>query len=563
MMTTIGFPRLLLGAWLWLVLATCMPAGVRIASVQPCTAGSDGCSAVPCAAADANCEAASAIVIAPTPQLFACNSDGLPHGRRLLRRLTGTEFNNSVRAMLGRSNAPAATFFSDLPVYAFANNADALGMGGALPQALMLYAESLATFAAANSSSLVSCPTQNEACATAFIDRVGSRAFRRPLRPEETQALQDLFAQELANTDFSTAIGVTVGAMVQFPGFLYRSELGVQDAANPNIYNLTAYEVATELSYFFTQSSPDDTLWQAATDGQLTTPGQIETQARRLLTGANATLLSPFIFALLRVDALDNVTRDATTYPAFNDAIKQAMLKETSDFLQATAYAKNSNFAALFTTPASTASAALQQYYGGDVSTRAPGLLGQGSVLTMNADAAHSSPVLRGKLIRERLFCKAMPPPPPNLDTSLHLATSAKTTRELYQAHAANATCAACHNLMDPVGFGLENFDATGRFRSQENGIDVDASGTIKDIWDTPKNFAGAAELAGLVGQSDVARACFATNLMIYGFGLTSWEQNGCTQDELIADAALHADNVQEALLSITRSTNFRRRGAN
>lgn len=492
---------------------------------------------------------------------------------RLLRRLTGAEYNATLRDLFhaGAEGPPQATFFNDLPVYAFQNNAGVLMVGGALAQELMRHAENVAAWARNNLAFFMPCTTHDAACAQQFVRSFGQRALRAPLSDAEVQLYTALFNGELAAGDFTGAVEQVVAAMLQSPGFLYRFELGVPSPTDATRYNLTPYEVASELSYFFTGSMPDDALFAAAASGALASPDGIAVQAQRLMLGSGKTLMQPFMFSLLKLDKLPNITKDVSVYD-LSAPLRDDMAQETGAFLDDLVYTKNGTLSDLFGAENTWINNRLAAFYGlpspqSDVfvqvstpSGRAPGILGHGGVLTVNADPSGSSPTLRGKLIRERVFCREILPPPPTLDTTLKDDATIKTTRQRFEAHALHEPCKSCHDLMDPIGFGFEGFDGAGRARTEENGTPVDTRGTVQGVYANDVPFAGPSQLVALIASSDEAKQCMARNMVVYAYGLTTWPQDACTLNAVTQDANGSGFALQQLMLAITRAASFRER---
>jgi hypothetical protein len=225
---------------------------------------------------------------------------------------------------------------------------------------------------------------------------------------------------------------------------------------------------------------------------------------------------------------LDATTKLASLFPAFTDSLKAAMRLETTTTLTTLAFQKNADFRSLFTTRTTYVNAELATLYGitappggalGPVtlpeSNPRVGLLGNASLLSMNAHASTTSPTLRGKFVRQVLLCEAIPPPPPNVNTTLPDTGTAQTTRQKVEMHSTNSTCAACHKLMDPLGLGLENFDAIGRYRSAENGHSIDANGDLDGV-----KYTGPAGLAQAVAGHPNLPSCFVRTLYRQGSGV-------------------------------------------
>jgi hypothetical protein len=279
----------------------------------------------------------------------------------------------------------------------------------------------------------------------------------------------------------------------------------------------------------------------------------------------------------LGLSKLQTVAKDDAVLK-LGDSLRQAMAEETRALIEATIFEQNGSLASLLTTRSSFVNQELANHYGlksastlgaaftpvtFDPSERDGGLLGQGSILTAFATASESSPVQRGKLVRTRLLCQALPPPPPNLDTVLKPAAGGMTTREHFAQHSTNPVCAACHRMMDPIGFGFEQYDAFGRRRDQENGHAIDASGSVvSDAGDVA--FVG---LPGLVDYlttqaGDEVNACLVRYWSYFAFGSPGWDEDQCTYDTISQQAKLEGFALQSVVKSIVKTARFSRRVA-
>lgn len=500
----------------------------------------------------------------------ACSSN--QQGPRLLRRLTGAEFNNTLADLFKSTSVPQATFFTATAGRVFTNDANQMLVDANFAQLLMNHSETVAAWAAQNLAAFASCTDATDACAQQIITQFGKRAFRRPLTDDDVKLYTQLYNTGKGASGFPGGMTAVFSGMLQSPYFLYRFEAGQADAKGQG-YTLDAYEVATELAYYITGSMPDDALMQAADANALSTPDQVKTQALRLLSSDKQRLWSGFMAQLLNVSALPTLTRDGTVYPKFTAPIAQAMTTEVNQFVNDVAFTKGGTFSDLFSQSTTFLNADLANYYGMQGaatdanfhetpvgSQRVGGLLGLGGVLAANADFARSSPVLRGKLVRTHLFCQSVPPPPSGVPTALQPAADAKTTRQVFEAHEHNASCAACHKLLDSIGDGFENFDGAGVYRAQENGVTVDASNSIQGLFDQPKPYSGLEELQSIIADSTQAQQCFADNLMTYAYGLDTWAQNGCTLNAITAAAAPGNYKLEDLILAVTAAPNFYQR---
>ncbi|RLB55062.1 MAG: hypothetical protein DRJ42_07395 [Deltaproteobacteria bacterium] len=253
---------------------------------------------------------------------------------------------------------------------------------------------------------------------------------------------------------------------------------------------------------------------------------------------------------------------------SFTDEVRASMLRETEAFY-ANVFESGGGIAELFGGRTSFVDGPLAEFYGvagvtgtelqsfdTDAAQRGPGALGQGSVLASHALADSSSPVQRGALVRRRFLCETLPPPPASVIPILPPRTGAETTRERNLEHSQNPACAGCHRLMDPVGFALEHYDGFGRYRADENGLPIDTTGEIVATPDGDVPLDGADTLSSYLAASPEARACFATNVAYYAFGV-----EGCTWASIVQE--LDADTpLREILRRVVHARHFRYRTA-
>jgi len=502
----------------------------------------------------------------------ACTSQS--PGPRALRRLTASQFTSTLRDLFFQdATLPTVTVFSDPLVLGFSVDANALLVQGLNAQQLADYAETVAHWAVTHHlSQLSSCATTDATCRQTFIRGFGRRAFRAPLTDAQVTAYDALFAAE---TSFSDGVEAVVTAMLQSPYFLYRRELGAGTGA---VVSLTPDEVASSLSYLLTGSMPDEALLAAASAGQLSTPQQIDQQMTRLLQDPRAPdALMGFLTGWLGLDRLETVVKDDTFYKP-SATLKAAMAGETRAFLL-DAFTSNLPVSSLFTAPYSFFNQELGQFYGiypNDgtqldatfkkvmlpTGQRDPGLLAQGSILTGYSDAAISSPVLRGKLVRTRLLCQSIPPPPANVNTKLAPPAATQTTRQHFAQHDQEATCAACHHLMDPIGYGFEHYDPWGRWRSQENGSPIDATGTVAGggPGGTDVAFDGVSQLGAYLAGNPAVDQCLVRYWAYFAYGSDAWPQDACTYDAINTAAGRYG--LRDVLTAIIHAPHFTQRDA-
>jgi hypothetical protein len=493
-----------------------------------------------------------------------------------LRRLTRQEYNRTVRDLLGDDSAPADRFPADEVSGGFGNNAAVLGVSPLLAEKYQEAAEALAARAVQDLGVLVACDparTGEEACARQFVERFGARAYRRPLSAAERDRLLAVYAAGRTGGSFAEGIEVVLRAILQSPSFIYRPEHGRAARPGDRLVGLTGHEVATRLSYFLWGTMPDAPLFEAAARDALATPAQVAAQARKMLADPRARpAVVDFHRQWLGLSALDHLSKDARAYPAFDPALAAAMAAETAAFVEDVVFSGEGTLSALFTSSRGFVSPALAQLYGvaaaaggGPVAlppAERAGLLTQAGLLSVHALPDQSSPVHRGKMVREQILCDQMPPQPPGLMVTPPEVDARRPTRERFAQHAVDPACSGCHRLMDPIGFGFEAYDGIGRFRASDGGRPVDASGEIVDTVDADGPFRGARELAVRLAASRDARDCAATQWFRFAFGRLEGPGDECSLRALRAAFDAARGDVRELLVALTATEAFLHRPA-
>jgi hypothetical protein len=491
--------------------------------------------------------------------------------------MTRAEYDNTVRDLLGDTQNPAQAFAVEEEALGFNNNAANLTTSVALAEKYMLAAEGIAARATAPGANRIGCDSAvagNDACSRQFIDGFGKRAFRRPLTASETAMFSAQFEAGLAEDGFESGIRMVIETALQSPAFLYRVELGMPAAPGQAVVRLTEWETASRLSYLLWGSMPDEALFAAAEQGKLDAPADIEAQARRMLADPRAhDAVATFHEQWLDYDRIANVGKDAATFPDWTPEIGALMYRETRAFLDDAVFGVGGGFQALLTSPSTFLSSKLAAFYGvapvaGDELTRVAldptqraGVLTLGSLLTINSHSNQTSPVHRGKLVRERFLCANIPPPPPDVMIKAPGPDPNSTTRERFAQHSAAATCKGCHTLMDPIGFGFESYDGMGRYRATENGLPVDASGELTGT-DVDGAFVGVVGLAGKLAQSSLVRKCYATQWFRFAYGRGESASDSCSLDKLSARLTDAHGDIKELLVALTQTDAFLYRAA-
>ena len=493
-----------------------------------------------------------------------------------LRRLTNEEYNNTVRDLLGDTTRPASSFPPDEVVGGFENNTIA-PVTQLLIERYMSAAETLATTATTTVErleKLAPCAAgeAHELCARKLIDTFGRRAYRRPLDDEERSTLLALYTEKEKRSDHAKATQLVVEAILLSPKFLYRLE--PLDERNAKMRPLTGYEVATRLSYFIWASTPDNELLDAASSGRLTAPDDIGKAARRLLKDRRAgDGIRSFHRQWLDLRKLETDSKDSALYPGFTRDLKDAMVEETLRFGAHTVLDGGDAFATLLTSKKSYINAPLAKLYG--VSPPAAGgfslvelpnqersgLLTHASVMSVHANAEQSSPILRGKFVREKLLCQTIPPPPPNVANSPPKFDPKLTKKEQFALHQTDPSCAGCHRMMDPIGFGFEHYDAIGAWRTVDGAFSVDAVGELSGSDNSDGAFDGAVALGARLSSSQVARHCFATQWFRSALGGVESDDDAPSLEAAYQSFSHAGFDVRELIVAITTSDAFRYAG--
>jgi len=497
-------------------------------------------------------------------------------GRSPLRRLNQQEYKHTISDLLGVDTSIVATFPPDEASLGFLNNADALVVTGLLAESYMTAAITFATAAVAKLNTLLPCDPASageEVCALAFITAFGQRAFRRPLAADEVALFQGVYQQGRSGGGFADGIELAVEAFIQSPRFLYRVELANAPAGGQNVVSVDGYEMASRLSYFLWGTMPDAELFSAAASGKLSAPADIETEVRRMVRDPRARRsVAEFHNEWLGLGELAGATKDPATYPAWNDTIRAEVQQEGANFVDHVFW-EDGRLETLLTAPYSYLNQDLAHYYGvsgpsGTAYERAEfpanqraGILTQGALLSALAKPNQTAPVLRGKFVREMLLCQQLSPPPPNIVITPPDVRPDATTRQRFTQHSKDPNCAVCHQLMDPLGFGFENYDAVGQFRATDQGFPVDASGQLINT-DVDGKFTGAVELAQKLATSAEVRQCLVKQWFRYAVGRAETDDDQCTLQNLGSEFDSAKHDMRELSVKIASSDAFRYRSA-
>ena len=413
--------------------------------------------------------------------------------------------------------------------------------------------------------------------AKASLQPFVNRAFRRPATDDEVQRFAALVGEAAKQGDsFEQGMQVAVTAVLVSPHFLFRAEgdppVNAAEGQPSKIEDIGQYELASRLSYFLWSSMPDDDLFAIAAQGKLHNDAVLDQQIRRMLADPKAeALVQNFATQWLNLRLLDAVTPDPKVFPEFDTALKSDMRRETELFTRAIIQEDRSVLDFLegrFTF----ANERLAKHYGlGGISgeefqrvnftgeQRRSGVLTQASILTLTSNPGRTSPVKRGKWILENIL--GTPPPDPPMDVPALEATAKSrpgaSLRKQLEIHRTNAVCASCHKTMDQLGFGLENFDAVGRWRDSEGQHAVDASGELPG----GGKFNGPLELAGVLKQRRLEfTRCLSEKLLTFALGRELRVQDRCTVDKIVEEVEKADFRFSALVTAIVHSDPFRKR---
>ena len=457
-----------------------------------------------------------------------------------LRRLTHSQYNHTVRDLLGDQSGPANQFPPEDFINGFKNQSQGQSLSPILIEAYSGAAERLAraAFHGGDAHGLIPCKP-SVPCRGQFVREFGKKAFRRPLTVTEQKRYETLMAGE---SDFQKGAQLVVEAMLQSPNFLFWMYSTSDSKLKP-------YATASRLSYTLWDTMPNAELIAAAEKGELTTNADIEKVARRMLDQPHAhEALDEFTSQWLRFDRLLTASKDRRKYPLYTRETALAMTDEARAFISDLVW-NGRDFMTAFTADYGYVGPELAGIYGVPAPSkeieRVPfpkgsersGLLGQGLFLALTAKPDETSPTARGLFVREQFLCQHVPDPPPGVNTNLPPVTAdnPQTNRDRMTAHVTNPTCSGCHTLIDPIGFGFEKFDAVGARREKlllefrtsgakrKGGavktvsLDFNTNGNLAGLPDS--QFSSPADMGAILAKSPQCQECVVKQYFRYSAG--------------------------------------------
>jgi hypothetical protein len=458
---------------------------------------------------------------------------------------------------------------ADFPVesrpqhYAFDNSAEAGLVTATHLERYMAAAATLADVLVDEHPALLGCDPADAACAADSLDRLLPLAFRRPLTDAERARYHDL----AAGAGFAVAARVALSA----PAFLYRSELGID--RGDGVFALTDHELASALSYTLTAGPPDAALRAAADAGALHDPATLAAEADRLLASPAAQAqLARYGDQWLGTERLATATRQNALYPGFSDAMRADLAREAGLTYAWAVTTGGLSLPGLLTGRTVWVSPHTAPLYGlptpasagmAEVPEDRAGLVGWASVLASTAHSDQTSPIRRGLFVRTTLLCHELGPPPPEAGGVPDVDPDA-STRERFAQHSDDPVCAGCHQHIDPVGFGLEAYDAIGAWRPDDNGHPIDSSGALTDVEGigsgTRADFDGPAALGAVLAGATAPARCAAESALTYSAGRVPTADTACAIDALHATFAAEGHQLGALWRALVLSESFRYR---
>jgi hypothetical protein len=505
----------------------------------------------------------------------------------LLRRLTHSQYNHTVQDLLADQTRPADQFPNEDYVHGFTNQAEAQSISPLQAEAYNRAAEKLArnAFRGGDTRGLIPCKPSGAAdgnCRATFIRKFGQRCFRRPLSESEVRVYDNLFRSEATRgNDFYAGAQVVVEAMLQSPHFLFHLEGGPDGQAKQ-------YRIASALSYFLWDTMPDEALFQAAAAGEMADAAGIEKHARRLLSDDRASnSFDGFLAQWLRFDRLRSAVRDRRLFPEFSIELVNSMTEEVRQLFDHLVW-DNGNFLDFFQADFALLNSDLAKIYGVPppahefekvqlpADSGRAGILGSALFLALTSKPSDTSPTERGLFVREHFLCQVVPPPPPGVNTNLPTFKDSQplTNRERLAMHLSSPSCAACHNLVDPIGFGLEHYDAIGRYREKQvvtvfptldevkkhnkpvtHELPIEITASVRGIPNS--TFTSPRELGNILAATPGCQKCVVKQVFRYALGRAETAADEETINAALKEFQDSHFKFQNLIISIVKSKAF------
>ncbi|NBO91945.1 MAG: DUF1592 domain-containing protein [Planctomycetia bacterium] len=505
----------------------------------------------------------------------ACTGPKDP-GRVTLRRLNRAEYNNTIRDLVGVHFQPARDFPADDVGYGFDNIGDVLSLPPLLMEKYLAAADQIVEKAWADLSlrkKMMPVPPTEKDAQPRNLRNFASRAWRRPATEEEVKRLQFLVrtARDAGDAP-DVGLRLALKAVLVSPSFLFRVEADPERRAGadaPQSGPISEWELASRLSYFMWSSMPDEELFELAEKGQLRKPGVIEAQVTRMLKSPKSdSLAENFAMQWLNLRSLPTFSPDPKRFPGVSSDLKGDMMEESKRFFL---HVKDTNASVLeflagewtFVNDRLAKHYDIKDVKGAEFrkislkGTPRSGILTHASVLAVTSNPTRTSPVKRGKWVLENILGTPPPAPPPDVPELKEEGELKGSLREQMEQHRKDPNCASCHARMDPLGFGYENFDAVGRWRTIDGKHKIDASGVLPD----GSRFNGPAELRTvLLAKKDLFVKCMVDKMLTYAVGRGMERTDRCFTESIAKRLTEGEYKFNVLVLEIVKSDPFQKR---
>ena len=434
-------------------------------------------------------------------------------------------------------------------------------------QAALLIARTLSADQA-RLSAFVPCASGEDprSCARAFVQRLTPRADRAPLEAADVERHLALYDRG-AELDHAHGIELVLQGILQAPRFLYQVELGTGEQASPRARKLSPHELAARLSYFVWNSAPSGRLLEAAESGRLDSKEGVAAELAWMLDDERGKgLLGRFLSGWLRVADVDTLVKDEARFPDWaSGSVRTAVKAQAGRFFEHVLQDEHGSLAALLTSPAVFVNGDLASYYASeagadfvrvDMPDRMSGILTLPSLLSVLAKPDQSSPIYRGKFVRESLLCQLLPSPPANVPKPPEVQAGVSTRERLAQ-HEVDPACSGCHRLMDPIGFAFEHFDAVGHYRSDDGGEPVDARGELFAAQELDGKIDGVLELGQRLAGSPQVEECVARQWFRFALHRFEREVDDCTLERMLHTFRAEGANLHALPRAVVTSDAF------
>lgn len=478
-----------------------------------------------------------------------------------VRRLSAGELHAVLAELLG-DDAVLPQLPPDPIVSGWDNDAASLRVNSVLAQTLWAHTPELAAQLADQRLAAAPCAGDERACAEAILVEVASQAWRRPVGADELADLLAVYDLGREGADLEAGLRLALRVVLQSPELLYRTELGDPDDAG-DVVTMTDHEIAQALAFACTGRPPDAELLELAAQGSLTDPEVRTAQAERLLSSpVAASVIGDFASHWLEATDIATVDHDPALYPEWAN-VRASADAELREFVATAVLDDEVGFSELLLANWTVVDDTMAGFYGaaeaGRITRpagRAAGVLALPAFLAGHAQFQDPSPVQRGHFVRTRLLCAEIPPPPNDAVVAPPPADPSLSNRERWFQKTDDPSCQGCHELMDPLGFAFENFDAAGQWRATDAGKPVDASGAIAQS-DVDASFTDLEGMAALLAESDQARRCFAGHWLQYSMA-TALDPSGVEAIAKLVDSfASDEATVRELIVGVVAADAF------